>query len=143
MIEFHAGDIVSCKDERYFAQLGLKKNVGIVLEAKKTSCKVMFDDFGGGYFLREEYLKPADPMSVRAREAGEAILTVSELARLLDAESIEVEKKGKRIRLSLFTGELSLEQLDQLRKKLSARLERLQILPHMMAELQVQLEYRV
>lgn len=135
-MEFHAGDIVTCRDDNYFSQLGLKKNLGIVLESKKSSYKVMFDDFEGGYFLRQEHLAPAPA-------GGEAFSTVSELARLLGAESIEVEKKGGVIRLSLFTGKLALEQLDQLRKKLGARFERLEILPHMMAELQVELEYRV
>ena len=138
---FKAGDLVSCKDDAYFSQLSLKKNSGIVLEVKKNSCKVMFDDFKGGYWLTDEHLQPAKaPASPLFQE-------VSRFAQLAEAETFEIEKKrsdGKeRLLLSLWTDKVTLPQLDELRARLGKRLVRLDILPHMMAELLLEVEYQV
>lgn len=153
-MEFKAGDLVSCKDPNYFSQLSLKKNVGIVLEIKKNACKVMFDDFQGGYFLPEEHLQPLDvslrapsSVSLRGPEGREAISSlfqqVQELVHLLQAESFDLEKTKGGVRLQIYVDKLSLDQLDQLRARLGSRLQRLEILPHMMAELLVELEITV
>ena len=149
---FKAGDLVSCKDDAYFAQLSLKKNSGIVLEVKKNSCKVMFDDFKGGYWLTDEHLSLRDDNVIARRPKGDEAISplfreVSSLVQLAQAETFEIEKKrsnGKEtLLLSLCTDKLTLPQLDELRRRLGARLVRLDILPHMMAELLLEVEYQV
>lgn len=139
-MEFHAGDFVSCRDEKYFSQLGLKKNSGIVLEVKKNSCKVMFDDFKGGYWLTEEHLTLAS----ESASSSSLFQEVRSLVQLLEAESFDIEKRGKdRLQLSFFAERVTLPQLEELRSCLGRRLSRLEVLPHMMAELLVEVEYQV
>lgn len=133
---FKAGDLVSCRDENYFDGLSLKKNSGIILEKKKSTCKVMFDDFSAGYYLAENQLEPVK------KEVSSFVREISRLALQLHALSFEFEKgKGTRI-LSLILEKINLSQIESVKDLFADRLVRLECLPHMMHEMILELEYR-
>lgn len=130
-MKFQAGDFVSCRDPNYFKQLGVKKNVGIVLENKKSAYKVMFDDFAGGYWLNEEVL------SLSEQAVSKWVQEVSQLVKQLRSESFDYEKRGNQIFLELLLEQVSFDELEKIKKSFGKRLTRLDCLPHMMAEIKL------
>jgi len=142
-MEFKAGDLVSCKDENYFSQLSLKKNCGIILDKKKTTYKVMFDDFAAGYWMNDALLEKT--RSSNSHKVSPLVEEISQIVQKLNGLSFEIEQIGKEkkktIHLTLILERVSMPELENLKKSLGSRLIRLDCLPHMMHELILEVVY--
>lgn len=136
-MSFCAGDLVSCRDQNYFQQLSVKKNAGIVLESKKSTYKVMFDNFEGGFWLNEEVLKTAD------EEVSALVEEVSQLVKKFKAEAFDFELKKKSIYLELFLPQISLNELETIKQQFGSRLKQLDCMPHLMAVIKLAIEIEV
>lgn len=138
-MKLKAGDLVACRDKYYFDQLGVKANLGVVLENKKSAYKVMFDQFEKGYWLNQ------DQLAKKQKGVEKWVQEVSDLVRWLNAESFELEKakSGKKVLLELILEKISFQQMEDIKKGLGKRLIRLECLPHLMAEIKLEVEFAI
>lgn len=137
-MKFKAGDLVSCSDPHYFEQLGVETNCGLVLENKKSTYKIMFDNFSKGYWLSGDKLKKEETKgSLLEKE-------VSHLVGSLEAEAFDFERSrsAEEVSLQLYLDKVGVDQLEWVQKELGERLNRLECLPHLMAVVKLEIDFQ-
>jgi len=133
----HAGDFVYCRSKRYRDSLQLPQEVGVVLEIKRASHKVLYASDRRAWVPREALVRMDPPAG-----ANEFLRTLNYLLRRVDAHECEVATVDGINQLSARIDRIDHTTVDELRNYLAGRFISITVVPEGMAFMQVEIVFR-
>ncbi len=133
----HAGDFVYCRSKRYRDSLQLPKEVGVVIEIKRASHKVLYASEQRAWVPREALVRMAPPA-----DAPEFLRTLNYLLRRVDAHECEIVSAEGINQLSARIDRIDHTTVDELRAFLAERFISITIVPEGMAFMQVEIVFK-
>ena len=133
----HAGDFVYCKSKRYRDSLQLPQEVGVVIEIKRASHKVLYASDRRAWVPREALVRMEPPS-----DANEFLRTLNYLLRRVDAHEGEIVTGDGTSRLSAQIDRIDHKTVDALREYLDGRFISVTVVPEGMAFMQVEIVFR-
>ena len=133
----HAGDFVYCRSKRYRDSLQLPQEVGVVLEIKRASHKVLYASDRRAWVPREALVRMDPPA-----DATEFLRTLNYLLRRVDAHECEVVTVDGINQLSAQIDRIDHTTVDDLREYLAGRFVSITVVPEGMAFMQVEIVFR-
>jgi hypothetical protein len=123
-----AGDFVYCRSKRYRDSLQLPQEVGVVLEIKRATHKILYSSDRRAYVPREALVRMAPPTN-----APEVLRIANHILRRIDAHESELTNIDGVYVLSATTDRIEDTTIDELRAFLGKRYEAIRIIPEGMA----------
>jgi hypothetical protein len=133
----HAGDFVYCRSKRYRDSLQLPQEVGLVIEIKRASHKVLYASDRRAWVPREALVRMDPPA-----DSAEFLRTLNYLLRRVDAHECEVVTVDGIHQLSAQIDRIDHTAVDELREYLGGRFISITIVPVGMAFMQVEIVFR-
>lgn len=132
-----AGDFVYCRSKRYRDSLQLPQEVGVVLEIKRASHKVLYASDRRAWVPRDALVRMAPPA-----DSPEFLRTLNYLLRRVDAHECEVVTVDGINQLSAQIDRIDHTTVDELREFLAGSFISITVVPEGMAFMQVQIVFR-
>jgi hypothetical protein len=133
----HAGDFVYCRSKRYRDSLELPQEVGLVIEIKRASHKVLYASDRRAWVPREALVRMDPPA-----DSTEFLRTLNYLLRRVDAHECEVAVVEGIHQLSAQIDRIDHTAVDELRDYLGGRFISITVVPVGMAFMQVEIVFR-
>jgi hypothetical protein len=133
----HAGDFVYCRSKRYRDSLQLPQEVGLVIEIKRASHKVLYASDRRAWVPREALVRMDPP-----EDSTEFLRTLNYLLRRVDAHECEVVEAEGIHHLSAQIDRIDHTTVDEVRQYLAGRFISITVVPEGMAFMQVQIVFR-
>jgi hypothetical protein len=131
------GDFVYCRSKRYRDSLQLPKELGIVIEIKRASHKVLYASDRRAWVPREALIRMAPPA-----DAPEFLRTLNYLLRRVDAHESEIAASDDVHQLSIQIDRIDNTTFDELREFLGKRFISATVIPEGMAFMKVEILFR-
>jgi hypothetical protein len=133
----HAGDFVYCRSKRYRDSLQLPKELGVVIEIKRASHKVLYASDRRAWVPREALVRMAPPP-----DSPEFLRTLNYLLRRVDAHECEVAATDDVHQISAQIDHIDHTTMDEVRAYLGKRFISMTVIPVGMAFMQVDVVFR-
>lgn len=133
----HVGDFVYCRSKRYRDSLQLPQEVGVVIEIKRASHKLLYASDRRAWVPREALVRMDPPA-----DSTEFMRTLNYLLRRVDAHECEVATVDGINQLSARIDRIDHTTVDELRKYLAGRFISITVVPEGMAFMQVEIVFR-
>jgi hypothetical protein len=133
----HAGDFVYCRSKRYRDSLQLPREVGVVIEIKRASHKVLYASERRAWVPRDALVRMAPPA-----DSPEFLRTLHYLLRRVDAHECEIVSADRINQLSARIDRIDHTTIDELRTFLAERFISITVVPEGMAFMQVEIVFR-
>src|SRR6188474_1028765 len=124
----HAGDFVYCRSKRYRDSLQLPQEVGVVIEIKRASHKVLYASDRRAWVPREALVRMDPPA-----DSPEFLRTLNYLLRRVDAHECEIVAVDGMNQLSARIDRIDHTTVDELRAFLDGRFISITVVPEGMA----------
>ena len=133
------GSLVTARGSYPFAaQLGVKDEIGIILDFRKDSCLAFYESLFKSFWLPTDALRVAR----ESQAAGWPLLQrMRQLLSQSGASECEFERHGDGYRLSLYIDDLSEETLAGIRRYLDADLVHFAVHPFGMSKMILELDF--
>ena len=131
------GDFVYCRSKRYRDSLQLPQELGVVIEIKRASHKVLYASDRRAWVPREALVQVAPPA-----DSPEFLRTLNYLLRRVDAHECEVAETDGIHKLSARIDSIDHTTVDELRQFLANRFISITVVPEGMAFMQVEIAFR-
>ena len=132
----HAGDFVYCRSKRYRDSLQLPQELGLVIEIKRASHKVLYASDRRAWVPREA-LVLVPPSS----DCPPFLQTLNYLLRRVNAHECEITLEEDTHLVSARIDEIDHSTVDEIRAFLGARFVSLVVVPEGMAFMQVEIKF--
>jgi hypothetical protein len=132
-----AGDYVYCKSKRYRDSLQLPQEVGVVIEIKRASHKVLYASDRRAWVPREALVRMDPPA-----DSPEFLRTLNYLLRRVDAHECEILDLEGTHQISARIDQIDHTTIDQLREFLAGRFVSITVVPEGMAFMQVEIVFK-
>jgi hypothetical protein len=132
-----AGDFVYCRSKRYRDSLQLPAELGVVIEIKRASHKILYASDRRAWVPRELLVR-MDPPS----DAPDYLRTLNFLLRCVDAHESEVTWTDDLHLISAQIDRIDHATFDSLREYLGPRFVSATVVPEGMAFMQIQIVFR-
>jgi hypothetical protein len=130
----HAGDLVYCRSKRYRDSLQLPAEPGVVIENKRSHCKILYANDQRAWVPREAFVKVAP-----STDSPEFLRTLNFLLRRVDAHECEILAIDGIHKLSARIDRIDHTMVDELRTYLADRFVSITVVPEGMAFMQVEI----
>ena len=132
-----AGDFVYCRSKRYRDSLRLPQELGVVIEIKRASHKVLYASDRRAWVPRDALVRMAPPA-----DSPEFLRTLNYLLRRVDAHECEIVAVDGFHRLSARIDRIDHGVIDELRQFLADGFVSITVVPEGMAFMQVEIVFR-
>jgi len=132
-----AGDFAYCRSKRYRDSLQLPQEVGVVIEIKRASHKVLYASDRRAWVPREALVKMEVPP-----DSSEFLRTLNHLLRRVDAHECEILSVNGTHHVSARIDRIDHVTIDELRSYLAGRFVSITVVPEGMAFMQVEIVFR-